>query len=96
MICSNTEMPRIPLFPLNLVLFPRQGLPLHIFEERYKLMINRCIDESAPFGVVLIKRGDEVGGGATGVALGAYRQGTARDLQGLAGCCGGGFVGAAR
>ena len=57
-------MPRIPLFPLNLVLFPRQGLPLHIFEERYKLMINRCMDESAPFGVVLIKSGDEVGGEA--------------------------------
>ena len=57
-------MPRIPLFPLNLVLFPGQGLPLRIFEERYKLMINRCIDESAPFGVVLIKSGDEVGGEA--------------------------------
>ncbi len=57
-------MPRIALFPLNLVLFPRQGLPLHIFEERYKLMLNRCIDESAPFGVVLIKSGDEVGGEA--------------------------------
>ena len=54
-------MPRIPLFPLNLVLFPRQGLPLHIFEERYKLMINRCIDDDAPFGVVLIKEGDEAG-----------------------------------
>ena len=57
-------MPRIPIFPLNLVLFPRQGLPLRIFQERYKLMINRCIDESAPFGVVLIKSGDEVGGEA--------------------------------
>lgn len=57
-------MPRIPLFPLNVVLFPRQALPLHIFEERYKLMVNRCIDEAAPFGVVLIKSGDEVGGDA--------------------------------
>jgi len=55
---------RIPLFPLNTVLFPMQGLPLHVFEERYKLMINRCLDEVLPFGVVLIKSGDEVGGDA--------------------------------
>ena len=55
-------MSRISLFPLNTVLFPRQALPLHIFEERYKLMMGRCIDEDAPFGVVLIKDGEEVGG----------------------------------
>lgn len=55
-------MARISLFPLNTVLFPRQALPLQIFEERYKLMIERCIDESAAFGVVLIKSGEEVGG----------------------------------
>jgi Lon protease-like protein len=52
---------RIPLFPLNTVLFPNATLPLHIFEERYKLMIGRCIDERAPFGVVLIRSGEEVG-----------------------------------
>ena len=39
-------------------------LPLHIFEERYKLMIGRCIDERAPFGVVLMRSGEEVGGSA--------------------------------
>ena len=54
----------IPLFPLNTVLFPGNTLPLHIFEERYKLMIGRCIDERAPFGVVLIRSGEEVGGQA--------------------------------
>ena len=47
-----------------MVLFPKQTLPLHIFEDRYKLMIGRCIDENAPFGVVLVKSGDEVGGAA--------------------------------
>ena len=52
-------MAHIPLFPLNTVLFPKQALPLHIFEERYKLMIGRCIDEEAPFGVVLVKSGEE-------------------------------------
>ena len=47
----------IPLFPLPLVLFPQVVLPLHIFEERYRLMINRCIEESATFGMVLIPPG---------------------------------------
>lgn len=44
---------RIPLFPLGLVLFPGRQLPLHIFEERYKLMIARCAQAQAPFGIVL-------------------------------------------
>lgn len=43
----------IPLFPLGMVLFPGMPLPLHIFEERYKLMINECIDMNREFGVVL-------------------------------------------
>lgn len=51
----------LPLFPLNTVLLPYQPLPLFIFEERYKLMINRCLKENLPFGVVLIRQGSEVG-----------------------------------
>ncbi len=43
----------LPLFPLGLVLFPRTSLPLHIFEERYKLMINECLQGDREFGVVL-------------------------------------------
>ncbi len=43
----------IPLFPLGLVLFPQMPLPLHIFEERYKVMINECIEMKKEFGVVL-------------------------------------------
>ena len=54
-------MSELPLFPLNSVLFPGTPLSLHIFEERYKLMIRRCIDVNEPFGVVLIKSGSEVG-----------------------------------
>lgn len=54
----------LPLFPLSTVLFPRGTLPLHIFEERYKLMIGRCIAERSPFGVVLIRSGPEVGAAA--------------------------------
>ena len=54
----------LPLFPLNLVLFPGMPLPLHILEERYRAMIGECRDTEQPFGVVLIKEGLEVGGPA--------------------------------
>ncbi len=50
---------RLPLFPLNTVLFPNMPLQLHIFEERYKMMVNECIDTQSPFGVVLIESGQE-------------------------------------
>src|SRR5262249_42686321 len=50
----------IALFPLpNLVLFPNIVIPLHIFEERYKSMINSCIDTSEAFGLVLLTGGAE-------------------------------------
>src|SRR5438552_12521136 len=50
----------IPLFPLpNLVLFPNIAVSLHIFEERYKLMINGCIDRTEAFGLVLLRSGAE-------------------------------------
>lgn len=52
-------MVHLPLFPLNTVLFPGMPLQLHIFEERYKLMINECIDTKTAFGVVLIESGQE-------------------------------------
>jgi Lon protease-like protein len=46
------RMNRIPLFPLGLVLLPGMSLPLHIFEERYKLMISECLAADTPFGLV--------------------------------------------
>jgi Lon protease-like protein len=52
---------KLPLFPLNVVLFPRMMMPLHIFEDRYKAMIQACLDSDSRFGVVLIKQGQEVG-----------------------------------
>jgi len=45
----------IPLFPLNVVLFPGMMLPLHIFEKRYRVMTKECLDNGEPFGVVLVK-----------------------------------------
>ena len=56
-----SEFRELPLFPLNTVLFPGQALSLHIFEERYKLMINRCLEKREPVGIVLIREGQEVG-----------------------------------
>jgi Lon protease-like protein len=52
----------LPLFPLNTVLFPGMPLQLHIFEERYKRMIQLCLDQKQPFGVVLIRHGQEARG----------------------------------
>ncbi|NWF87901.1 MAG: LON peptidase substrate-binding domain-containing protein [Ignavibacteriaceae bacterium] len=45
-------MRTIPVFPLNLVVFPNSRYPLHIFEERYKIMINRCLETETGFGIV--------------------------------------------
>lgn len=54
----------IPMFPLGSVLFPHTPLALRVFEPRYLTMIGRLLDEDdAEFGVVLIERGHEVGGG---------------------------------
>lgn len=49
--------PLIPVFPLQLVLFPGMLLPLHIFEERYKEMIAYCLKEKKPFAVTLVHEG---------------------------------------
>ena len=63
-------LPSLPLFPLNVVLFPGMALPLHIFEERYKAMIGDCVEREQPFGVVLIKSGREAGGPAEPFTIG--------------------------
>jgi Lon protease-like protein len=64
------EARELPLFPLNTVLFPSLPLPLHIFEERYKLMIGTCVVTDNLFGVCLIKEGVEVGGPAEPFEIG--------------------------
>jgi Lon protease-like protein len=53
----------VPMFPLGTVLFPYALLPLHVFEPRYRLMARHVLDGDNEFGVVLIERGSEVGGG---------------------------------
>ena len=49
-----SRLERFPLFPLGLVLLPREVVPLHIFEERYKIMIGECLEEHRDFGIVWI------------------------------------------
>src|SRR4051812_50093829 len=65
----------MPMFPLGTVLLPGMVLPLHVFEPRYQQLVRDCLD--APpheFGVVLIDRGSEVGGGDTRSDVGVVAQ----------------------
>lgn len=64
-------MPVMPMFPLSTVLFPAMPLSLRIFEERYlKLTGDLILEENPEFGVVLIERGPEVGGGEKRLEIG--------------------------
>ena len=56
-------MPPSPMFPLGSVLVPGMILPLHVFEPRYRALVRDCLAGDREFGVVLISRGSEVGGG---------------------------------
>ena len=63
------------MFPLGTVLFPSMPLPLRVFEERYLVMLSRILqNEPAEFGVALIERGQESGGGGTTFELGTVAQ----------------------
>jgi Lon protease-like protein len=58
-----TEAREIPMFPLGTVLVPGGPLPLHVFEPRYQALVQHCLSGEREFGVVMITRGSEVGGG---------------------------------
>jgi len=58
------------MFPLHTVLFPGVALPLHVFEPRYRALTRHCLDGDGRFGVVLIERGSEVGGGDARLSVG--------------------------
>ncbi|MFF2053924.1 LON peptidase substrate-binding domain-containing protein [Leifsonia sp. NPDC058194] len=62
-----------PMFPLGSVLFPSVAIPLRVFEPRYLTLVGRLLDEDEPgfeFGVVLIERGPEAGGGDQRTSVG--------------------------
>src|SRR5687768_784624 len=53
---------RLPMFPLNSVVFPNTAVPLRVFETRYQRLLDRVMRADGQFGIVLIERGHEVGG----------------------------------
>jgi Lon protease-like protein len=60
----------MPMFPLGSVLVPTAGLPLHVFEPRYRTLVEDCLAGDREFGVVLIERGSEVGGNDVRTSVG--------------------------
>ena len=67
---DHDEVREVPMFPLGTVLLPGGILPLHIFEDRYRKLTDYCLRNEAQFGVVLIERGHEVGGGDVRASVG--------------------------
>lgn len=63
-------MMKLPMFPLGTVLVPRMPLPLYVFEDRYRALVHDCLAGDRTFGVVLIERGHEVGGGDVRFGIG--------------------------
>jgi Lon protease-like protein len=80
MVKNNTW---VPLFPLKTVLFPGGVLPLKVFEPRYVDMLRECMKQSAPFGVVLIKAGQESGAAAEPEEVGCLAYISQSDMSGL-------------
>ncbi len=64
------EQFRLPLFPLNAVVFPGGWLPLRIFEQRYLDMVKQAIADDTPFGICAIREGAETGAPAVPYAVG--------------------------
>jgi len=74
------------MFPLGMVLLPSMMLPLRVFEPRYQELVRACVASNGEFGVVLIARGSEVGGGDV-----RYDVGTVAQIMGLQSRTDGGF-----
>jgi Lon protease-like protein len=72
---------RVPIFPLNAVLFPGGLLPLRVFEARYMDMARDCLKRDEPFGVCLIHEGTEVGAPAVPEGVGCLAKILEWDMQ---------------
>jgi len=79
-VCQGAGVAVTPMFPLGTVLVPGMVLPLHVFEPRYRQMVDDCMAADRTFGVVLIERGSEVGGGDVRTDIGT-RAGIVRAEQ---------------
>lgn len=75
------ESLRVPIFPLNTVLFPGGLLPLRVFEVRYMDMTRECLKRDEPFGVCLIHQGSEVGAPAVPEGVGCLAKIQECDMQ---------------
>jgi uncharacterized protein len=67
---ARLEWKRLGMFPLSAVLFPHADIPLHVFEPRYRALARDCLAGDSRFGIVLIERGSEVGGGDVRMGVG--------------------------
>ena len=67
---SSPVLTPLPMFPLGTVLFPHAALSLHVFEPRYRALTHDVLRTGQEFGVVLIERGSEVGGGDSRFGVG--------------------------
>jgi hypothetical protein len=66
---------QLGMFPLSTVLFPHAQIPLHVFEPRYRALTKDALAGDSRFGIVLIERGSEVGGGDQRMAVGTSASG---------------------
>jgi Lon protease-like protein len=73
----------VPIFPLQTVLFPGGMLPLRIFEVRYMDMARACLKDGSPFGVCLIREGEEVGAPAVPEPVGCLARIAECDVEEL-------------
>ena len=71
---ESSAVATMPMFPLGMVLLPTMVVPVHVFEPRYRQMTKDCLNGGREFGVVLIERGSEVGGGDTRTHVGTAAQ----------------------
>lgn len=82
-LLTGRKPERIPIFPLQTVLYPGMLLPLRIFEVRYMDMAKACLRDSTPFGVALIREGQEVGTPAVPEAIGCVARIADCDMEEL-------------
>ena len=74
MTSDHDAVREVPMFPLGTVLLPGGILPLHVFEDRYRELTEYCLGNQTSFGVVLIERGHEVGGGDVRASVGGLTE----------------------